>query len=142
MGYMNNQTGYREDLLATRSVIKKENYVLLVPDGLVNISIPGYEYCDVTIMASPAMGASFADYIIAVGEDGKNLRGIGGEGIEVFLYVLEGTVTVWNSDEKAELSDEGYFFSPESKKIYFVKLSEKRLKAMIYWLNLQTKIAT
>lgn len=35
MGYMNNQTGYREDLLATRSVIKKENYVLLEPDGLV-----------------------------------------------------------------------------------------------------------
>lgn len=83
-------------------------------------------------MASPAMGASFADYIIAVGEDGKNLRGIGGEGIEVFLYVLEGTVTVWNSDEKAELSDEGYFFSPESKKIYFENNSKVPAKIFLY----------
>lgn len=37
MSYLNDQVGYREELLATRSVIKKENYVLLEPDGLVRI---------------------------------------------------------------------------------------------------------
>ena len=47
MSYLNDQVGYREELLATRSVIKKENYVLLEPDGLVKNSIPGYEHCDV-----------------------------------------------------------------------------------------------
>ena len=35
MSYLNNQVGYREDLLTTRSVIKKDNYVILEPDGLV-----------------------------------------------------------------------------------------------------------
>lgn len=71
MSYLNDQVGYREELLATRSVIKKENYVLLEPDGLVKNSIPGYENCDVTILGSPAMGATFADYLVTVKEGGK-----------------------------------------------------------------------
>ena len=50
MSYLNNQVGYREDLLTTRSVIKKDNYVILEPDGLVKNAIPGYENCDVTIL--------------------------------------------------------------------------------------------
>ena len=66
MSYLNNQTGYREELLETRSVIKKDNWVLLEPDGLVKNAIPGYENCDVTILASPAMGATFADYLVTV----------------------------------------------------------------------------
>ena len=81
MSYLNDQVGYREELLMTRSVIKKENYVLLEPDGLVKNSIPGYENCDVTILGSPAMGASFADYLVTAREGGKN-SGIGGEGLE------------------------------------------------------------
>ena len=85
MSYLNDQVGYREELLATRSVIKKENYVLLEPDGLVKNSIPGYENCDVTILGSPAMGATFADYLVTVKEGGKN-SGIGGEGLETFIY--------------------------------------------------------
>ena len=61
MSYLNGQVGYRDELLMTRSVIRKENFVLLEPDGLVKNSIPGYVNCDVTILGSPAMGASFAD---------------------------------------------------------------------------------
>ncbi len=53
MSYFNGQTGYRNDLLTTRSVVKKENYVLIEPDGIVKNSIPGYEKCDVTILGSP-----------------------------------------------------------------------------------------
>ena len=70
MGYLNNQIGYRDELLATRSIVKTENWVLLEPDGLVKNSIPGYVNCDTTILGSPAMGASFADYIITVHEGG------------------------------------------------------------------------
>ncbi|MDD2980267.1 MAG: (S)-ureidoglycine aminohydrolase [Hespellia sp.] len=132
MSYLNNQTGYREELLSTRSIIKKENYVLLEPDGLVKNSIPGYEDCDVTILASPAMGASFVDYLITVKENGKNLRGIGGDGIEVFLYVIEGDVTVWNAEQKVTLGSEGYFYSPESKKICFENASGAPAKVFLY----------
>ena len=37
------------------------------------------------------MGATFADYLVTVKEGGKN-SGIGGEGLETFIYVLAGEV--------------------------------------------------
>lgn len=49
MGYLNNVTGYRDDLLANRAIVKHGNYALLTPDGLVKNIIPGFENCDVTI---------------------------------------------------------------------------------------------
>ena len=118
MSYLNNQVGYREELLSTRSVVRKENFVLLEPDGLVKNSIPGYENCDVTILGSPAMGASFADYIVTAHAGGKN-GAFGGEGLESFLYVVSGEVTVKNADQEAVLTKGGYIYSPESKTVAF-----------------------
>ena len=97
MSYLNNNTGYRETLLSTRSVYKKGKYTILEPDGIVKNVIPGYENCDTTILGSPAMGASFADYISTVHPGGKNDK-IGGDGIESFLYVISGELTVKNAD--------------------------------------------
>lgn len=54
MSYLNNQLGYRDALLDTRSIIKKGDYIVLDPDGLVKNVVPGYENCDVTILGSPA----------------------------------------------------------------------------------------
>lgn len=71
MSYLNGQEGYREQLLSTRSVVKKDNFVLLEVDGLVENRIPGYENCDVSILASPEMGASFADYFVSAHAGGK-----------------------------------------------------------------------
>ena len=118
MSYLNNQLGYRTDMLATRSVIKKNNWVLLETDGIVKNVVPGYTNCDVTILGSPEMGASFADYLVTVHEGGKN-TGIGGEGIESFLYVVKGSVVVKNDDKEAELTQGGYIYSPAGNNITF-----------------------
>ena len=131
MGYLNDQVGYRDELLATRSVIKKENYVILEPDGLVKNVVPGYENCDVTILGSPAMGASFADYLVHAHDGGKN-TGIGGEGIESFLYVLEGKITVKNDDQEAELIKGGYMYSPAGNSITFENKSGAEATLYVY----------
>ena len=131
MSYLNNNTGYRETLLSTRSVCKKENYVILEPDGIVKNVIPGYENCDTTILGSPAMGASFADYISTVHPSGKNDK-IGGDGIESFLYVISGELTVKNSDEEANLTEGGYIYSPADKPFSFVNNSDKDAFVYIY----------
>lgn len=34
MGYKNNQIGYRDGLLETRSIIQKNHYAILTHDGL------------------------------------------------------------------------------------------------------------
>ena len=66
MGYLNNVTGYRDDLLANRAIVKHGNFALLTPDGLVKNIIPGFENCDVTILSTPKLGASFVDYLVTV----------------------------------------------------------------------------
>ena len=131
MSYLNNQLGYRDELLDTRSIVKANNWVLLEPDGLVKNSIPGYVNCDVTILGSPAMGASFADYIVTVHEGGKN-DSIGGNGIETFLYVIEGEVAVKNSEKEAVLTEGGYIFSPEDKPIAFENKGTEDVKMYLY----------
>lgn len=131
MSYLNNQLGYREDILSTRSIVKKDNYVLLEPDGLVKNRIPGYVSCDVTILGSPSLGASFADYLVTVNPGGKN-DSVGGEGIETFLYVIEGTVYVKNHDNGAELTAGGYLYSPAGKNIAFVNNGKEAAKIYLY----------
>lgn len=131
MSYLNNQIGYREGLLSTRSIVKKENFCLLEPDGLVKNRVPGYVQCDVTILGTPAMGASFADYLVTAHEGGHH-DSLGGDGIETFLYVAEGAVDVKNNDAERMLSAGGYFFSPAGKNISFVNKESEDAKLYVY----------
>lgn len=131
MGYLNGQLGYRDEFLSSRSVVKKDNYVVLEPDGLVKNVIPGYENCDCTILGSPAMGASFADYIVTAHEGGSG-TGIGGNGIESFLYVVSGEVTVKNEEKEVVLAQGGYIYSPEDMPISFKNESVQSARLYIY----------
>lgn len=132
MSYLNHITGYREDILSSRSIVKKGNFALIEPDGLVKNVIPGFEKCAVTILASPKMGASFVDYLVTMDQGGGFLKGFGGEGIEAFLYILEGRVKVKNEDKEAELTEGGYMYSPEGKKVSFENVGEAPAKAFLY----------
>lgn len=132
MGYINNQTGYRHNILENRSVIKKDMFAIIEPDGLVKNNIYGYENCDISILSSPKLGASFVDYIITVKKDGKNMEGIGNQGEEVFLFVISGQLEVYNSDERMQLISGGYFFSPEGNKLYFENKSINEAKLLLY----------
>lgn len=85
-------------------------YAVITPDGLVKNYIYGYENCDIRILSSPFLGASFVDYIITVKKEGRNISGIGQNGEEVFLFVIDGSLLVYNDNKKAELTKGGYFF--------------------------------
>ena len=122
MGYINQVTGYRNDLLCNRSIIKKGMYALLEPDGLVKNVIPSFQECEITILSSPKLGASFVDYLLSVSPGGYNRAGFGGEGIETFLYLFEVSLKVWNEDETAVLTKGGYIFCPEGRLLHFENL--------------------
>lgn len=131
MSYLNQVTGYRNDLLRNRSVVKKDLYTLLEPDGLVKNVIPGFEDCEMTILSSPKLGASFVDYLLTIRPEGKNTTGFGGDGVETFLYLFEGRLKVWNGKEEAVITDGGYIFCPEDQKLYFENQGEKA-RAFLY----------
>lgn len=119
MSYLNNVTGYREDLLMNRSILKRGNYALIEPDGIVKNVLPGFEDCAVTILSSPKLGASFVDYLVTLEAEGKNKEGFGEEGVEVFVYVVEGNIKASADEESFQLSEGGYLFCPDGVKLYF-----------------------
>ena len=131
MSYVNQVTGYRGDLLSNRSIVKKDMYALLEPDGLVKNTIPGFQGCEITILSSPKLGASFVDYLMTIDPQGNNRTGFGGEGVETFLYLFEGTLKVWNEDEEAVITKGGYIFCPAGKLLYFEN-PEGRARAFLY----------
>jgi len=132
MGYKNNNQGYREGLLETRSVIKKNNYAIITHDGLVNNSVPGFENVNISILGTPKLGAAFNDYIVEFLENGQNKRGFGGKDIETFVYVTSGRLSVSDGEETHELTQGGYAFFPESTPMYFENGQNEMTEAYLY----------
>ena len=131
MGYLNNQIGYREGLLEIRSEIKRGDYALIETDGLVQNSIPGFEDIDVSILASPLLGAQFVDYFITVHPGGK-LTGLGGDGVQTFLFINEGEVVVETDDGEEVLKDGGYIYLPADQVLKFENKSDTPAVGYLY----------
>lgn len=131
MGYLNNVVGYREGIMETRSFVKPGNCALLTEDGLVKNSIPGFNDIEVSIMGSPRMGARFVDYRLNVLEGGS-FEGFADSGVQSFVYVIEGELTVKIGDETHELTSKGYAYAPADVSLTFVNNSKSETKAFLY----------
>ncbi|WP_059104588.1 (S)-ureidoglycine aminohydrolase [Shouchella shacheensis] len=111
--------GYPTDLLSSRAVIKHGHFALIPPEGRVQNIIPGFENCDLTILASPKLGASFADYIVTLYEGGKT-NGFGEENdVETFVFVLEGEIEATDGEQTYTLTNSGYLYCPPEKTLSF-----------------------
>ncbi|GAB1613997.1 MULTISPECIES: (S)-ureidoglycine aminohydrolase [Mammaliicoccus] len=119
MGYLNHNQGYREGLLETRSVIKKDNYAVITPDGLVNNVVPGFEDCDITILGSPRLGARFVDYLVTLKNQGGNKEGFGGNGVQTFIYVVYGKINAYADGKQYQLNEGGYLYVPPHLELTF-----------------------
>lgn len=131
MSYLNHHTGYRQDLLTTRSIIRKGQFALLDPDGLVRNTIPGFSQCDVTILASPLLGASFVDYLVTAAPGGS-CKEFGAAGEELFLYVLQGSLRAWNQEQSGILESGGYLFCPAGTTLSFENTGTESARCFLY----------
>ena len=132
MGYKNKRQGYRDGLLESRAVIEQGKYALIPHDGLVQNAVPGFENVNISILASPKLGASFNDYIVEFLEGGKNERGFGGEGLQTFVYVISGKLNVSDGEETYELTDGGYAYFPVNETMYFENAQDEMTEAFLY----------
>ena len=132
MGYINNNTGYREGILENRAIIKRGNFAYIPQDGLVNNSIAGFENMEITIMSTPRLGANFVDYVGKLFPGGGNKQGFGGDGVETFIYCLEGSFTAKADEEAFELKTGSYLYVPPTKKMYFVNNSKEDARFFLY----------
>lgn len=111
---------YPNDILSTRAVVKPGLWAVIPKDGLVNNIIPGIKDCRVSILCSPKVGASFVEYVISTENSGYSEMPFGGgTGIESFLYVIDGEVTVKAGSDETKLLAGGYIFAPEGMGIQF-----------------------
>lgn len=132
MGYKNNQTGYPGDILESRAVIKRGNFALIPQTGLVKNVLPGFDGCDMTILSSPKLGASFVDYVATVAPGGGNRQGWGGGGVETFIYIMAGTIEVAAGGEKQSLGSGGFAFCPPDKAMSFVNTGSANAEVFLY----------
>lgn len=132
MSYRNKNTGYPGDILQTRSIIKKNNYALIDVNGIVKNVVPGFENCEMTILGSPKLGASFVDYVCTMLKDGKNELGFGGDGVETFAYVIEGEVEASDGETTYHLSDGSYLYVPADKKMYLKNVKDGNSELFLY----------
>ncbi len=115
---------YPQGFLETRAVINHGQYTVIPPEGRVINSIPGFEGCKLTIIASPKHGASFVQYVGTVEPGGKTTTPfIDDPDVESFLYVMDGggSLTVTVKDQTEELTAGGYVFAPPEDSISFEK---------------------
>lgn len=124
--------GYRKDLLSSRAIIDHGRFALIPPEGLVNNVLPYFEDCRISIIASPKLGASFAEYIVELDNGGGNQRGFGGEGIESFIYVISGILDVKIGLDEFTIEEQGYIYCPPDKKITMRNNSCEKVKLILY----------
>lgn len=124
--------GYPNDLLASRSIIKHGNFALIAPEGLVNNVVPGFENCVISILASPKLGASFVDYIITMSEKGRTTKGFGGNGIETFVYCIEGKIKVTIKNEDYILESGGYAYCTPTETMNLENINGSDSKIFLY----------
>lgn len=104
--------------ILTRGKIVPGKYALIPPLGRTSSSVPGFEECNITIVASPHYGAGFVEYLAEVPSGAKTTRRFGnGEGVESFVFSLSGNGEVEIGGRSELVEERGYAYSPASESI-------------------------
>lgn len=124
---------YPTDLLSTRAVVKPGLVAVIPKDGLVNNVLPFLRDCRTSIVASPKLGASFAQYICTVAPGGGTTSPFGaGKNEESFIYVVSGEVDASSEGKEFHLTAGGYLFAPPASGIQFTNKTGEEAKLMMY----------
>lgn len=124
---------YPEGILSSRAVVRPGLWAVIPKGGLVNNVVPGIENCRVSIVASPKMGASFAEYAVEAAPGGGTTDAWPREaGAESFLYVIDGRLSVAMGGEARALTGGGYAFSPVGEGLSFKNESASPARLLLY----------
>ena len=119
---MNDLFGFSRDVV-------KERYALRTPSGFVPSVLPGWTNAVCIVQISPAMGASFSQWLITFETDGDGRGNTGA--IEYFVYLLAGRCTAKVAGKKQALTPGGYLYLPPQTDFQF-KEARKRTQLLIF----------
>lgn len=127
--------GYPAGLLKTRAVIRPGEYAIIPPEGRVKNVIPGFEKCDITIIASPKLGASFVQYIVTVQPGGGTTTPFATDPeLESFIYLMDdlGSIDVTFGEDEKKIVPGGYVFAGPDCGLYFTNKGDKSVRVLLY----------
>ncbi len=126
---------YPDGPLKTRAVVKPGIYALISPEGRVTNVIPNIQGCQMTILCSPKIGASFVQYIGVAQPGGGTIVPFASEpGVESFIYFLdgEGRLQLEAGGRKETCGQGGYAYVPAGAGIAFKNVGDKPLRFLLY----------
>lgn len=95
----------------TRTRVTRQ-HAFIAPDGHVETSLPGWKNTLGVVLISPQMGARFVQYFARMQAGGEGTPPL--PGVERFLFVLEGRVSLQTESDTITLERKGYAFLPAS----------------------------
>jgi (S)-ureidoglycine aminohydrolase len=93
----------------TRTSIKR-NHAFISPDGYVKTTLPGWLKTQGVILISPQMGARFTHYLALMDAGAEGAMPL--PGIERFIFVIDGSVTIATGSSTITLEPSDYIYLP------------------------------
>ena len=101
--------------LVTSRVVVARNHAILPPEGIPESVLPEWRATAARILAAPALGARFAQYLLDLSPGGGSEQTLR-EGVETFFYVISGKATLEAGGKRHALEPGGYaYLAPGSR---------------------------
>ena len=104
------------------------NHAFIAPDGHVKTPQPAWKHALVTLLISPQMGARFSQYLVTMQAEGEGTPPL--PGVERFIYVLEGSVSVTTEADTFSLEPQGFAFLPADDPHFITATTETKLSVL------------
>ena len=112
-------------LVVSRAVVRR-NYAILPPEGMATSVLPEWRDTVARVLAAPAMGARFAQYMLEVAPGGGTQQALR-ESVQMFLYVLEGQVELELNGRSHGLGAGGFAYGKPGTRFALRAASATRL---------------
>ena len=116
----------------SRSVTKPGSYMILTQADRVKSVLPNWRNSDAKIMTTPALGAKFVEYEMVIHPNGGTKKPVN-DGLQHFLFILEGEATFEMDGTTYELTEGGTVWLPPNHPYSLVNNSEATTRML--WLR-------
>ncbi|NOZ73527.1 MAG: cupin domain-containing protein [Chloroflexi bacterium] len=116
----------------SRSITKPGSYAVLALSDRVESTLPQFKDAVVRVMTTPALGARFVEYELLLNPGGRTVSPLN-DGLEHFLFVLEGEVEFESDGEKHQLDAGGYVWLPPNVAYSLINKSSSLTRML--WLR-------
>jgi len=112
-------------LVVSRAIVRP-NYAIFPPEGMATSVLPEWRETVARVLAAPAIGAAFAEYLLELAPGGGTQQVLRDD-LQMFLYVLDGTVDLELNGASHRLGPGGFAYGKPGTRLAINAVSALRL---------------